>query len=39
VKVWRVDRDAGEGSDGPPVSAGEPWPEPAGSEEDDGLPF
>ena len=40
VKAWRIDRDGGEGEDGPPVTAGEPWPEPAGDdEEDDGLPF
>ena len=39
VKAWKVERDGSGGSDGPPVSAGEPWPEPSGDDEDDGLPF
>jgi hypothetical protein len=38
VKAWKIERDGG-AADGPPVSAGEPWPEPSGSDEDDGLPF
>ena len=38
VKAWKIERDGG-AADGPPVSAGEPWPEPSGADEDDGLPF
>jgi hypothetical protein len=40
VKAWRIDREDGAEQDGPPISAGEPWPEPSGDNgEDDGLPF
>ena len=40
VKAWKVERDGDGGQDGPPVAAGEPWPEPAGDDDgDDGLPF
>ena len=39
VKAWKVDRDSAGAADGPPVADGEPWPEPAGDGEDDGLPF
>jgi hypothetical protein len=40
VKAWRIDREEDGGEGGPPVAAGEPWPEPSSDdEEDDGLPF
>jgi Domain of unknown function (DUF3127) len=38
VKAWRIDRKDGAES-GPPADAGEPWPEPSGSDSDDELPF
>ncbi|MEM7417606.1 MAG: DUF3127 domain-containing protein [Gemmatimonadota bacterium] len=40
VKAWRVERPQadGGGGDGPPPISDEPWPEPAG-DEDDELPF
>ena len=40
VKAWKVERAQDTGSDGPPPSDGEPWPEaPSEDDVDDKLPF
>ena len=41
VKAWKVERESEQQQQGgPPMTAGEPWPEPSASDEqDDDLPF
>jgi hypothetical protein len=40
VKAWKIERGGEGGSAPPPPPMDEPWPEPAGDDdEDDGLPF
>ena len=39
IKAWKVERQGGGASDGPPLTSEEPWPEPSSDDSDDELPF